>query len=266
MATTSELTDTSLNIAGTTTINGIESTLSNNSSKVATSSAILTAINNSASNVSSYVDSQISSIMPNITITASTFEDFAKAVINNYIELGGRRKISIIAEWANNDYYTFEMTIINSGNCYGTITNLLHDDFNKNWNFKLTGGTYTFTNLCNEYWTFVDSIQPIYGGYKDLTVTTNLPVGKYLILTSAEINHGYDTASDIILIFLYQVNGGRLILAPQARGTTSSGGGTCAWAFIEITSTTNSLVYKTYGYINASYTQTFNVGAIRLFQ
>ena len=59
---TSELTDTSLNIAGTTTIKGIESTLTNNASLAATSSAILTAINNSASNVSSYVDSQISNI------------------------------------------------------------------------------------------------------------------------------------------------------------------------------------------------------------
>lgn len=204
--------------------------------------------------------------MPNITITASNFEDFAKAVINNYIALGGRRKISVIAEWNDNDFYTFEMTIISGATCYGTITNLFHEDFSKNYNFKLTNGSYTFTNICNDYWTFVDSIQPTYGSYKDLTITTNLPKGKYLILTSAEINHGYDTASDIILIFLYQVNGGRLIFAPQTRGTTSSGGGHCAWAFVEMTSATNSLVYKTYGYINASYTQTFNVGAIRLFQ
>ena len=58
---TSELTDTSLNIAGTTTIKGIESILTNNASLAATSSAILTAINNSASNVSSYVDNQINS-------------------------------------------------------------------------------------------------------------------------------------------------------------------------------------------------------------
>ena len=204
--------------------------------------------------------------MPRVTVNAPTFEDFAKAVINNYIALGGKRKISIIAEWSDVDYYTFEMTIISGATCYGTITNLFHQAFDKNWNFKLTGGTYTFSNQSNDYWTFVDSIQPTYDGYKDLTITTNLPKGTYLILTNTEINHGYDTASDIILIFLSQVNGGRLIFAPQVRGTTSSGGGCCSWSFVEITSTTNSLVYKTYGYINASYTQTFSVGAIRLLQ
>lgn len=72
MATTSELTDTSLNIANTTTINGIESSLSSSASKVATSSAILTAINNSASSVSSYVDSAISGIKSQLSMDTAT--------------------------------------------------------------------------------------------------------------------------------------------------------------------------------------------------
>ena len=116
----------------------------------------------------------------------------------------------------------------------------------------------------NDYYTFSGDVVPVYASYKDLIITTNMAKGHYLLMIESDINRGYDNASDILIIYISGVTGGRLIFAPQFRGTVSSGGGTSAWALIEITSETNSLKFTTYGYINASYTQHYAIAAIKL--
>lgn len=127
---------------------------------------------------------------------------------------------------------------------------------------------YGWTNsdgIRNAYYCFSTSLTPIYGEMKSVTQSTNLPPGIYLFLTQSDLNHGYDLAKDILVIYISGVSGGRLIYAPQVRGTTSSGGGTIAYALIEMTSSTNSITYTSYGYIDASYNQNYNIVAIRLF-
>lgn len=132
MATTSELTDTSLNIAGTTTINGIESTLSNNSSKVATSSAILTAINNSASNVSSYVDSAISNIRTELNTYSSVLWQNSDGVDGGDININIPNKYNYVLIYAENTNPDKGATVIIPVGGRGTL-------------FSSTVGSYYFT-------------------------------------------------------------------------------------------------------------------------
>lgn len=103
------------------------------------------------------ISNSITGLMPSITITASTFLEFVKAVVLSY--LGARKKISVIAEWSNNDFYTFEMTILSGGSSYGTITNLFNPMSYKNYNFTYNNNTLSVHNiLCtnsNQYGSYL---------------------------------------------------------------------------------------------------------------